>query len=109
GALFDYLPDIETPPARRLEWGLRCGVCQDMGRVGFLVTLLVLLASVPPVRQAQGAAALERGAAIIDPLALRELDRGRLGLGRVILPMRSVDLPLANSLLFALPSLAPVR
>ncbi len=77
----------------------------------FLVTLLVLLASVMPARHAQGAAALalERGAAITDPQALRELDRGRFGLGRVILPMRSADMPLANSQLFALSSLAPIR
>ena len=75
----------------------------------FLVTLLILLANVVPVRHAQGAAALERGAAIIDPQALRELDRGRFGLGRVILPMRSADVPLANSQLFALPSMIPIR
>ena len=54
-------------------------------------------------------AALERGAAITDPLALRELDRGRFGLGRVILPMRSSNAPIANSQLFALSSMAPVR
>jgi uncharacterized membrane protein len=47
-----------------------------MGRVRFLITFLVLLASVLPVRHARSAAALERGAAIIDPGALRELDRG---------------------------------
>ena len=56
-----------------------------MGRVRFLVTFLVLLASVLPVRHARSAAALERGTAIIDPGALRELDRGRFGLGRVML------------------------
>src|SRR5260221_9863578 len=54
-------------------------------------------------------AAVERGTAITDPLALRELDRGRFGLGRVLLPTKSADAPLANSELFALPSLAPVR
>jgi hypothetical protein len=53
--------------------------------------------------------ALERGTAIIDPLALRELDRGRLGLNRIMAPARSTDAPLTNSQLFALPSMAPVR
>jgi hypothetical protein len=80
-----------------------------MGRVRFLVTFLVLLASVLPVRHARSAAALERGAAIIDPGVLGELDRGRFGLGRVMLPARSSDAPLTNSELFALPSMVPVR
>ena len=80
-----------------------------MGRVRFLVTFLVLLASILPVRHARSAAALERGAAIIDPGALRELDRGRFGLGRVMLPARSADTPLTNSELLALPSMMPVR
>ena len=75
----------------------------------FLVTFLVLLAGVLPVRPAQGAAAPERGAAIIDPLGLRELDRGRFGLDRVLLPARSADMALANDQLFALPSMVPVR
>jgi hypothetical protein len=80
-----------------------------MGRVRFWVTFLVLLASVLPARHARSAAALERGAAIIDPGALRELDRGRFGLGRMMLPARSADTPLTNSELFALPSMVPVR
>ena len=75
----------------------------------FLVTLWILLASVLPARHAQSAAALERGTAIVDPLALRDLDRGRFGLGRVMLPGRSADEPLSNSQLFALPSMEPVR
>jgi hypothetical protein len=53
--------------------------------------------------------ALERGTAIIDPLALRELDHGRLGLSRIMVPARSADAPLTNSQLFGLPSMAPVR
>jgi len=53
--------------------------------------------------------ALERGTAIIDPLALRELDRGRLGLSRIMAPTQSADAPLTNSQLFALPSMAEVR
>src|SRR5450755_1223419 len=72
-----------------------------------LVTTLVLLCGVLTARAGQGA--LERGTAIIDPQGLRELDRGRLGLSRVILPMRSSNAPLTNSQLFALPSMAPVR
>jgi hypothetical protein len=74
----------------------------------FLVTFFILLASVLPARDAQ-AAALERGTAITDPSALRELDRGRFSLGRLILPIRSSSAPLTNSQLFVLPSMAPVR
>lgn len=73
-----------------------------------LVTGFILLSSILLPRVMQGAA-LERGTAIIDPLALRELDRGRFGLGRVIAPERSADPPLTNSALFALTSMAPVR
>ena len=62
-----------------------------------------------PARRAQSAALLERGTAITDPLALRELDRGRFGLGRILMPARSADAPLTNSQLFALPSMVPVR
>ena len=54
-------------------------------------------------------AALERGTAITDPLALRELDRGRFGLARILLPARSADTPITDGPLFALPSMAPVR
>jgi hypothetical protein len=75
----------------------------------FLGTILVLACSVFAAGEACSAAALERGTAIIDPLALRELDRGRLGLGRIMLPAATADAPLANGRLFALPSMAPVR
>ena len=54
-------------------------------------------------------APLERGTAITDPLALRELDRGKFGLGRILVPARSADTPIADGELFALPSMAPVR
>lgn len=54
-------------------------------------------------------ATLERGTAITDPLALRELDRGRFGLARILPPARSVDTPITDGQLFALPSMAPVR
>jgi hypothetical protein len=54
-------------------------------------------------------AALERGVAITDPYVLRELDSGRFGLGRMVAPAASVDAPLTDDALFALPSMAPVR
>ena len=39
--------------------------------------------------------ALERGAAITDPLALRELDRGRFAVGRILCRReQSADIPL---------------
>src|SRR3974390_1492617 len=52
---------------------------------------------------------LERGTAIIDPLALRELDHGRFALSRIMSPERSADTPLTNAQLFALPAMAPVK
>jgi hypothetical protein len=81
-----------------------------MGRpLRFLVTILVLTCSAFAVGHAQGAAALERGTAIIEPFALRELDHGRLGLGRIMRAAGSADAALANGGLFALPSMVPVR
>jgi hypothetical protein len=74
----------------------------------FLVTIIVLLCSALPASAEQGAA-LERGTAITDPPALRELDRGRFGLGHVLSPIGSADAPIDNTHLFALPSMAPVR
>jgi hypothetical protein len=78
-------------------------------RLRFLAVILVLLCGALPVRHAQSAAALERGTAVTDPLALRELDSGRFGLGRVLPPARSAAARLANSELFAVPSMVPVR
>ena len=75
----------------------------------FLVPILALLCGVLPARFVLGAPALERGAAITDPSGLRELDRGRFGLSRMLSPARSADVPLTGSQLFALPSMAPVR
>src|SRR3954451_21232552 len=80
-----------------------------MDRVRSFLIILVLLAGVLVTRSAQSAAALERGVAILDPAALRELDRGRLALARVISPTGATDAPLTNDRLFALPSMAPVR
>ncbi len=50
---------------------------------------------------------LERGAAITDPGALRELDRGPFGLARML--SASPGEPLTNSALFALPATLPIR
>ena len=69
------------------------------------IALLLLTGALP----ARAAPALERGAAIIDPAALRELDRGRFGVARLLLPERSSNAPLTDSQLFALPSMRPVR
>jgi hypothetical protein len=73
-----------------------------------LLIALLVLAGATPDRFAC-AAALERGTAIVDPAALRELDRGPFGIGRLLLPVRSADVPLTDSELFALPSMLPVR
>jgi hypothetical protein len=71
-----------------------------------------------PARAMEGAA-LERGTAIIDPFALRELDLGehrasgndRAGFGlRPFIPTARPDsAPILGDELFALPSMAPVR
>lgn len=77
-------------------------------RIRLLLIALLLLAGAASDRSAW-AAALERGTAIIDPMALRELDRDRFGIGRMLLPERSANMPLPDSELFALPSMLPVR
>ena len=74
----------------------------------FLVIMFALLCGALPAHAAQDVA-LERGAAIIDPLALRELDRGRFGIAGMLLPERSANTPLSSGELFALPSMAAVR
>ena len=74
----------------------------------FLVIMFALLCGALPARAAQDVA-LERGAAITDPVALRELDRGRFGIAGMLLPERSANTPLTNGELFALPSMAAVR
>ena len=81
----------------------------EAARLRFLVTLLVLLCSAVTARAGQSAA-LERGTAIIDPLALRELDHGQLRPERVMLPAGWIERRrLTGNQLFALPSMAPVR
>src|SRR5438874_8531439 len=74
----------------------------------FLAFVPALLCGALPARAAQDAA-LERGTAITDPAALRELDGGKFRLDRMLLPERSADIPLASGALFALPSMVPVR
>jgi hypothetical protein len=74
----------------------------------FLAIIFAMLCTALPACAAQDAA-LERGTAITDPAMLRELDGGKFRLDRMLLPERSADVPLANSALFALPSMAPVR
>jgi hypothetical protein len=84
----------------------------------FFVMLFALLCGALPARAGEGAA-LERGAAIIDPLALRELDLGQhrtseldrvgFGLRRFIPAARAANTSILNDELFALPSMAPVR
>jgi hypothetical protein len=77
-------------------------------RLRFPVIILVLLCSVLAARAGEGAA-LERGTAILDPLALRELDGGRLGVAGIMPPTRSSAAPLTGNQLFALPPMLPVR
>jgi hypothetical protein len=77
--------------------------------VRFLVAVFILLSGVLPPCPAQTTAALERGTAIIDPLALRALDHGRFGLGHVLAPASVSDAPLTGGELFDLPSMVPVR
>jgi len=60
-----------------------------------------------PTPRAQTAPVLERGVAITDPAALRELDKGRFGLARML--SASSTGPLTNGALSALPAIAPIR
>jgi hypothetical protein len=78
-----------------------------MSRVRFTLSILISLLAL--ACGAQPTLALEHGAAITDPSGLRELDRGPFGLSRLLLPARAADVPLTDSELFALPSMAPVR
>src|SRR5664279_6187559 len=74
----------------------------------FLVILYAFWCGGFPARAAPFAP-LERGTAITDPLALRELDRGQFAVGRMVSPGASGDIPLTSGQLFALPSMAGVR
>lgn len=72
------------------------------------VVLAVLCSNAAPLAAAPDAA-LERGTAITDPLALRELDQGRFGIERMLPPERLDVVPPGNARLFSLPTLQPVR
>lgn len=74
----------------------------------FLPTAFILLSTVLPAHAIE-TAPLERGTAIIDPLALRELDLGRFGIGGMVVPERSSNVPLTSGQLFQLSSMASAR
>ena len=84
----------------------------------FFIAVLILLGSLFPPRDAD-AAPLERGTAITDPLALRELDLGEhrsdqldrvgFGLRPFVAGSGLSTAPIHNDELFALSSMAPVR
>jgi len=80
-----------------------------MHRLPRSLPLVLLLLGHAALALAADTAPLERGTAIIDPFALRAFDAGPLGLTRMARPAHSVNTPLANSELFALPSMQPVR
>ena len=79
-----------------------------MSRAPGFLAIIFVLCGVLPAFAAPGAA-LERGTAITDPATLRELDSGKFRLDRMLLPERSADVPLANSAMFALPSMVPIQ
>ncbi len=74
----------------------------------FSVLALVMLGCMR-LAHADEAAPLERGAAIIEPTALRELDHGALGLNRMLAPSRPADAALTDADLYALPAMVPLR
>ena len=79
-----------------------------MSRALRWVLAVFLLCCLTPA-PAKEATALERGAAITDPLALRALDGGRFGLARIMIPERSANIPLTSGQFFSLASMAPVK
>jgi hypothetical protein len=70
----------------------------------FLIALVLLC--LLPLGLAFGAPLVERGTAVTDPDALRELD-GAFGLARMLAAASGA--PLADDALFALPAIAPIR
>ena len=86
--------------------------------VRFSPSIAVLLCSLA-LPCAGHAAALERGLAVTDPLALRELDlrehraagldHAGFGIRRIVDPSGTSGEPMRNDALFALPSMVPVR
>jgi mono/diheme cytochrome c family protein len=109
-SIWAILLNTKRSPAGRRDWPAPMALPQkDVRRVRFLVAVFIMLSVALPGRPARCAAALERGTAIIDPLALRALDQGRFGLGRFLAPSRSSDASFTSGELFDLPSMAPVR
>ena len=81
-----------------------------MGRALRFFSSASLFCSAASCRRAPRVPALERGAAITEPFALRELDRGRLAAGADDVAGQMADtVPLTSGRLFALPSMAAVR
>ena len=80
-----------------------------MGRPLRSLFIILALVCLSPLNGAHSAPALERGSAVTDPPALRELDHGRFGLVRMLAASQASSGPLTGSALFALPSMAPVR
>jgi hypothetical protein len=74
-----------------------------------LFIVFALVFSFLPLSLAQSAPALERGTAVTDPVALRELDHGAFGLARMLSASPSSDKPLADDALFALPAVAGIQ
>jgi hypothetical protein len=75
----------------------------------FLFIAFALLSGLLSLSAAQSAPLLERGAAITDPFALRELDRGAFGLARMLSASPSSGGPITDAALFALPAIAGIR
>jgi len=71
-----------------------------------LLIAIALLCLMQP-RLVRSAQSLERGTAILNPAALRELDRGPFGLARMLGAASNGSL--TDSALFALPSMAQIR
>src|SRR5205814_2503847 len=90
-----------------------------MGRALRIVVTILPLFCVAASMCAAENAALERGTAITDPLALRQLDspadpkngldRAGFGLRSFMPQARTSNAPILNDELFALPSMRPVR
>jgi hypothetical protein len=75
----------------------------------FIIVCVALVFGSLPLSPAQSAPGLERGTAVTDPFALRELDRGPFGLVRMLSASPSSNQPLTDAALFALPAIVPIR
>jgi hypothetical protein len=106
-SIFRLLSIANEPRARTAS--LVRVVGREKSRVSRLLFVILGMLSCALPSRAMSGAELERGTAIIDPYALRELDHGRFGLARILSPARSTDAPLTDDQLFALPAMAPVR